>query len=122
MHELPATQQIVRLAENAARSQQADRVTKIALVIGDMSGYVGDSVRMYFDAVAKGTMCEGCELEIRRIKPMLQCENCGAMFERKPFSFECPACAGEGHPTPIGNEFYVDYIEAIQGEENGNQD
>ncbi len=122
MHELPATQEIVRLAENAARGQQANKVTKIALVIGDMSGYVGDSVRMYFDAVAKGTMCEGCELDIRRIKPMLRCEKCQTLFERKPFSFECPECSGEGHPTEIGNEFYIDYIEAIQGETNGNQD
>ncbi len=122
MHEYPATVEIVRLAQNAARSQNAVKVTKIALVIGDQSGYVGDSIHLYFDAVAKDTMCEGCELEIRRVRSMLQCEKCQTMFERMPFSFACPECGGEGHPSDIGNEFFIDYIEAIQGEIDGNQD
>lgn len=111
MHEYPVTLEIIRLAEKAARDQGADKVELISLVIGDLSGYVGDSVRMYFDEISKGTACEGCELKIERIEPKTQCSSCGKLFKRKLFSFECPYCGGEGHPTNIGTEFYIDYIE-----------
>jgi len=75
---------------------------------------------MYFDEISKGTLCEGCALDIRRVKPKLECGVCGQLFERRPFSFECPSCGGEGHPTRIGTEFYIDTIEIeTDGEENG---
>jgi hydrogenase nickel incorporation protein HypA/HybF len=112
MHEYPITLEVIRLAEQAAREKNAVRVTKIALVVGDLSGYVGDSIRMYFDEISKGTACEGCELEIKRIKPQMQCEVCQEVFERKLFSFDCPFCGGAACPTKTGSEFYIDYIEA----------
>lgn len=111
MHEYPITLEIIRLAENAARDQGADKVELISLVIGDLSGYVGESVQLYFDEISKGTLCEGCKLKIERVEPKAQCAACGELFKRKLFSFECPHCGGEGHPTKIGTEFYIDYIE-----------
>lgn len=111
MHEYPITLEIIRIASQAAQKQKAGKVKKIALVIGDLSGYVGDSISLYFDEISKGTICEGCELEITRIKPKVQCGDCQKLFVRKPFSFECPDCGGEAHPTKIGTEFYIDHIE-----------
>lgn len=111
MHEYPITVEIIRLAREAAARQGADQVKRIALVIGDQSGYVGESVEMYFDAIAKGTCCEGCKLTITRVEPKTQCERCGKLFKRKPLSFDCPYCGGQGRPTKIGTEFYIDYIE-----------
>lgn len=116
MHEYPVTLEIIRLAEQAARQQGADSVGLISLVIGDLSGYVGDSVRMYFDIISKGTLCEGCELEIKRIETKLKCDSCGKLFKRKPYSFDCPFCGGEGLPTDTGKEFYIDYIEVKKSE------
>jgi hydrogenase nickel incorporation protein HypA/HybF len=86
-------------------------------VIGDLSGYVGESVHMYFDEISKGTLCEGCLLDIIRIKPKVQCRACGEIFERKLFSFACPRCGGEAGPTKIGTEFYIDYIEVAKENE-----
>ena len=59
MHEYPITEQIVKIAEKHCREAEAEKVTKVKLVIGDYSGYVGDSVHMYFDLIAEGTLCEG---------------------------------------------------------------
>ena len=111
MHEYPVTLEIIRLAANAARDHGADSVKRISLVIGDMSGYVGDSVQMYFEEISKGTACEGCALNITRVEPRLRCASCGELFKRKPFSFACPHCGGDGQPTGIGTEFYIDSIE-----------
>ena len=121
MHEYPITLEIIRIAEEAAKGKNAERVDKIALVIGDLSGYVGESVHMYFDEISKGTVCEGCCLEMTRIRPQVKCRSCGELFERKPFSFECPVCGGQAMPTKVGTEFYIDHIEVSRekGENNG---
>jgi hydrogenase nickel incorporation protein HypA/HybF len=111
MHELPITEQIIKIAEEHCREAGAAQVTKIHLVIGENSGIVGSSIQMYFDVIAEGTLCEGAQLFIEGVKPQLRCEKCGKHFERKRFSFQCPYCGGDGEPTPIGKEFYVKSVE-----------
>lgn len=111
MHEYPITQQIIKIAENRARECNAAEVRKIVLVVGDYSGFIGDSIQMYFDVISQGTLCEGAEIEIKRVRPRLRCEKCGCLFEKKLFSFECPECGGAGEPTETGREFYIESIE-----------
>ena len=111
MHEYPITQQIVKLALESAERNHASRITKIKLVVGEMTGFIGDSIKMYFDAIAEGTLAEGACIDIRYIKPKLRCTVCGEYFERPRYSFQCPLCGGQGAPTEIGKEFYIEQIE-----------
>lgn len=111
MHEYPITQQIIKIAEDNAKANHAAKIVKIELVVGELSGFIGDSIQMYFDAISEGTLAEGAVLEIKYIKPKLKCESCGSYFERKRYSFECPDCGGQGAPTEIGKEFYIKDIE-----------
>lgn len=111
MHEYPITQRIIEIAEEYAIKNGASKVNQINLVVGDYSGYVSDSIELYFEIIAKGSLCEHARLNIERVKPMLKCQACGKLFARKPFSFECPHCKGEGIPTEIGQEFYMKSIE-----------
>ena len=112
MHEYPITQQIVKIAEEHAREQGASAVKKVCLVVGEQSGFVGDSIQMYVDVISKGTLCQGAEVDFRWIKAKLRCSDCGELFERTElYSFACPKCGGQGGPTDIGKEFYIDSIE-----------
>jgi hydrogenase nickel incorporation protein HypA/HybF len=116
MHEYPITLQIIRIAEKKALEAGATGVCSIALVVGDQSGFIGDSIQMYFDVISEGTLCEGAILNISHIRPKLRCEGCDSLFERKPLSFACPACGCDGMPTDIGKEFYIESIEVTKGE------
>jgi len=107
VHEYSLTQGIIEIAAKYAGNST---VKKIALVIGESSGILGESIRMYFDIIAENTVCGGADLEIENVKSMLECKKCGSLFERKPFSFDC-VCGGEGEPTEIGREFYIKHIE-----------
>jgi len=107
MHEYQLAKSIL---QSAAEHSCGARVIKIALVIGESSGVMGESLLMYFDLFAVNTICEEACIEIETVKPMLKCKACGAFFARKPFSFECD-CGGEGEPTDIGREFYIKSIE-----------
>lgn len=111
MHEYPITRRIVEIAEEYARKEHADKVVAINLVVGTYSGFIGESISMYFDVLSEGTLCEGATIHIKDVRPQLKCRSCGRHFEKKPFSFECPSCGGEGGPTEIGKEFYIESIE-----------
>ncbi len=111
MHEYPITQRIIEIADEYAKKYNANEVKVINLVVGDYSGYVASSIELYFDIIAEGSLCEKAKLNIERVIPKLKCSNCGELFVRKPFTFECPNCKGDGEPTDIGQEFYIKSIE-----------
>ena len=111
MHEYPITQRIIEIADEYAAKNEAREVKQINLIVGDYSGYVASSIELYFEIIAEGSLCEHAKLNIERITPKLKCSVCGELFVRKPFTFECPNCKGEGVPTEIGQEFYIKSIE-----------
>ncbi|MDD7381045.1 MAG: hydrogenase maturation nickel metallochaperone HypA, partial [Succiniclasticum sp.] len=110
MHEYPVTVRIVEIAEETAEKRKA-KVRRIDLVVGKDSGFIGESIQMYFDIVAEGTRCEGAKLFIEGVEPRLRCTQCGELFARRLYSFACPSCGGEGEPTAIGKEFYIKSME-----------
>jgi hydrogenase nickel incorporation protein HypA/HybF len=107
MHEYPITCEILRLAEEKAKGEGAVSVEEISLVVGEQSGFIGDSIKLYFDIIAEGSIAEGAEIKILPVNSKLNCRACGSVFERAPFSFACPECGGDGEPTDIGKEFYI---------------
>jgi hydrogenase nickel incorporation protein HypA/HybF len=111
MHEYSVACDIIRIAEEYAKESNALKVLNIGLVIGDYSGFIGESIQMYFDEISIGTLCQGATISIKHIHPKLKCRQCYKLFKRQPFSFVCSECGGTGEPTNIGKEFFVEYIE-----------
>jgi hydrogenase nickel incorporation protein HypA/HybF len=111
MHEFPITQQIIKIAEKHCKLENAAKVTKVTLVVGDYSGFIGESIDMYFGIISEGTLCEGAAIEIERVKPKLECTACSEIFEKVPMSFACPKCGADGKLSEAGKEFYIKEIE-----------
>jgi len=111
MHEYPITLRIIEIATEHARKHQAKKIKRISLVVGEKSGFLGESIQMYFDIASQGSLAEGAKLEIHTVKAKLRCPACEELFERKPYSFACPKCGQDGHPTEIGKEFYIKDLE-----------
>ncbi len=116
MHEYPVTQRILQIAVKTANENHASKVTKISLVVGEQSGFIGESIQMYFDILSRGTVAEGAEVIIRPVRYKLKCESCGNYFRRKNYSFICPRCGGNGIPSEVGKEFFVKNIEILESE------
>lgn len=112
MHEYHEAIHIIEHAVEEAKKQGKSRVTKINLVIGESSGFSGDSIRMHFEDAAAGTICEGAEISVRPVKTMLRCPNCHELFVRRPFEFACPHCGTDGVPSEVGKEMSIESIEA----------
>jgi hydrogenase nickel incorporation protein HypA/HybF len=119
MHELPLVRSVIEKASANAAERGSKKVSSILLVVGDGSGYVPESIQMYFDIASAGSPCEGAQLSIRRVKPLMKCNLCGKLFERRPFTFDCPGCGGEGSPTETGQELYIEEIEIEVSSDKG---
>lgn len=111
MHELSVTQSVLDIALAHAEKAGADRVVRIYLTIGALSGIVDDSVQFYFDFVAQDSIAEGAELVFDRVPAQFRCQACGATYEPEDEDWSCPLC-GETQPQVIGGQaFRVDSIE-----------
>jgi hydrogenase nickel incorporation protein HypA/HybF len=112
MHELAVTQSILEITVRHAEQAGARRIVAINLVIGDLTGFVDDSIQFYFDFLAKDTLAQGARLDIERIEPRVRCYACGTEFT-PPDSrlWSCPQCEALGGEVIAGREFSVTSIE-----------
>ena len=111
MHELSVTESMLGVVLRHAQSNNATKVTAINMVLGDMSTVMEESVRFYFEIIAKDTIAEGAELNFRRTKLIGRCGKCGKEWEVEEYNFLCPACEGDETEIISGREFQVESIE-----------
>ncbi|MBI4978456.1 MAG: hydrogenase maturation nickel metallochaperone HypA [Spirochaetes bacterium] len=111
MHELSITQTIVSTVIAEAEKRNAVGVKKINIVVGELTGFMADSIEMYYNVIAKGTIAEGAAINITFVPSRRECIVCGSRFLREPFSFTCPSCGGESKPTDEGSDCYIETIE-----------
>lgn len=111
MHELAVTQSMLNLALEHAEGAGAQRITRINLAIGELSGIVDESVQFYFDFVSKGTLAEGAQLTFERMPACFRCRACGHEFVLQDGNWACPVCQAWGGEFVAGREFYMESIE-----------
>ena len=111
MHELTITQSMCDLVLEQAKKAGAKKVGKINLVIGGMTGVVGDCVQFYFDFISKETLAEGAVLSFAMVPPKARCRGCDKLFELKEFDWTCPYCQGNNMEIVAGQELFVESIE-----------
>lgn len=97
MHELTLARNLIELACEHARAQGADRVKRIQVRLGVLSGML-KPLYFCFGPAARGTACEDARLEIEEVPLTVECPNCRAIkVPHTRYSFRCPTC---GSPTP----------------------
>jgi hydrogenase nickel incorporation protein HypA/HybF len=111
MHELSVTEQLLNLTLVHARQANAKRVLKINLVLGDLSSFVGESIRFCFDALSKGTEAEKAFISISRKPAIVRCRKCKDEFTPREMNWACPRCGGFIEEVVSGREFYIESIE-----------
>lgn len=122
MHELPVTESIINVAVESAQKANANRITAINLVIGDLSSIVDDSVQFYFDLLSKDTLAEGARLNFRREPATAACLDCGHQFTVSPplMFIMCEKCNSVRLQVSGGKDFYIDTIE-VDDEDTGRE-
>jgi hydrogenase nickel incorporation protein HypA/HybF len=114
VHELAITQNILDIVLNEAKAAQANKVTKVNLVIGELSGIVSDCVQFYFDFLKKGNATEEAALDFKLVPAELRCRDCSTAFKPADSAWICPNCKGTNLDVISGRECYVASIEVEQ--------
>jgi hydrogenase nickel incorporation protein HypA/HybF len=140
MHELSIASAIV---DTALRHAAGRRVTQVSLQVGALRQVVPDSLRFYFEIVARDTACDGARLELEPITAWLRCPTCGHEWDPAPPAvesgastaarlgyaslghealepmlpaFRCPACERADTEVLRGGELEVESIEVTEEE------
>ena len=107
MHELGITRNIVSIVEEAAKGRRVKRVT---VDIGQLSGVMPDAIAFCFDIVAKGTLLDGANLDIRSIAGRARCRGCGEAFDTATLYQSC-VCGSRAIDRLAGEELKIREME-----------
>jgi hydrogenase nickel incorporation protein HypA/HybF len=123
MHELSVASSIANSVMDFARRHHPREVLEVKLAIGELSCLGAEQLKFCYKAVCKGTVIEGCSLEIEETKAEVHCPHCsyeGApkmwdeayQFVQVP-TLQCPECGKgaeviEGRACTIKNISYVE--------------
>src|SRR4026207_1534095 len=111
MHELAVTESLLKIAVEHAEKANAQSVTDLHIVIGDLASMVDDSIHFYWDIIARGTIAERARLDFRRVPAELQCNTCSEKYQPTDKELICPNCHGIGAKIISGEEFFVESID-----------
>jgi hydrogenase nickel incorporation protein HypA/HybF len=111
MHELAVTQSILNIVLDHAGKANASKVTKIYLVIGELSSIVDESIQFYWEIIAKNTPAEQAELIFRRVSASFECLDCSTVYQLDGNVIYCPTCGSTHVKILSGEEFYIEAID-----------
>lgn len=108
MHELGITRNVVGIVSERAQGQKVLRVT---LEVGQLSGMLTEAIRFCFDICAQGTPLEGATLQIIDIAGRGLCSACGAEPVMAMPLGRCPVCSAPSLRIVAGTELKIKEME-----------
>lgn len=111
MHELSITQSILSLTLEQAKKVNANKITKINLTIGELTGIVDECVRFYFELLSKDTIAAQATLSFDKPPTTLRCRQCATTFSPENMAWACPNCGEPKIEIISGRECQVSSIE-----------
>jgi hydrogenase nickel incorporation protein HypA/HybF len=111
MHEFSITESLLSLALEKANEASAGKITRINVVVGDLSGVGAECVQFYFDAISRDTIASGAELAFETKPTTVRCHKCNKVFTPVNGNWDCPECHEAGIEIISGRECYMESIE-----------
>ncbi|EOT24343.1 hydrogenase nickel insertion protein HypA [Eubacterium sp. 14-2] len=112
MHELGIVFHIVKTVERVAEENQADKITKVTLQIGEVSTVIPYYLKDCWKwKCSKSERMDGCELVIETIPAITYCEACEETYPTVEHGKICPYCGSEHTYLIQGNEHQIKEIE-----------
>ncbi|MBM3852663.1 MAG: hydrogenase maturation nickel metallochaperone HypA [Verrucomicrobia bacterium] len=112
MHELSIATAALDQALEEMRRAEADRIARIVLRIGRLSGVEAEALRFAFTALLPGTAAEGATLDIHDVPAVVTCSACARDFSPgDDFLFACPVCGQVSTTLKQGRELELTRLE-----------
>lgn len=105
------TREMLKQLVEKAQSEGANRIKRIVIEVGEMSGLKSGEIRTSFDLLSRDTLAEGAELSITEIPLQVRCLSCSAEYSASGLKMICPECKSIASELIKGNELRVREIE-----------
>ncbi|MDP1658852.1 MAG: hydrogenase maturation nickel metallochaperone HypA [Methylotenera sp.] len=113
MHEMSLAENVLQIIEESARTQHFQQVYIVVLEVGKLSAVEPDAMRFCFDAVMRGTLAEGAQLQIIETPGLGICLVCGAEVKMQEQYGLCPHCASPRLKVISGNQMRVKDLSVV---------
>ena len=111
MHESVITQNMLTTVLDEAKAAKARKVTRINLIVGELSGVASDCVQFYFDILKKDTAAAEATIDFKPVPARLQCRDCQTEFHPEDELWVCPNCASQRVEIKEGRDCSIESIE-----------
>ncbi|MBF0171057.1 MAG: hydrogenase maturation nickel metallochaperone HypA [Nitrospinae bacterium] len=118
MHEMSIALSVVDIVADYARRNGAERVRRVTVEVGALSGVVPEALAFAYDEAAAGSLAEGSELTLVAIPSAARCRACGHAFAPDYHIFVCPACGSLETQLTAGEELAVTEMEVDDAEDH----
>ena len=119
MHELAICQSLIAEVARIAAAHEAERVSRIELAIGPLSGAEPALIVDAFTVASAGTPAEGARLAIEAAPVTVFCPACDAESEAAPNRLLCGRCGGWQVRLRSGDELLIKRVELVTRKDEG---
>jgi len=111
VHEYSIVQALMEQVETLARENEAERVTKVVVKIGVMSGVEPHLLEIAFDTFKEKSICESAEF-VLNIQPLrIHCQECNTQSELDEIAYCCPQCESLRVEVVDGEDMFLMSLE-----------
>lgn len=107
MHEFTIAKNIVTIAGDYAHKEGKERITRVNLEIGELSGVILDTLNYALETCTRNTVLQDTEFRIENVKGMGQCKDCGQIFPLAGPVAPCPVCGSYRFDIRSGRELRI---------------
>ena len=112
MHEVGIMASTLDAIRQQAALHGAERVSRIVLRIGALSGVEPEALRFAYEALTPGTLAAGAVLDIELIAARAHCATCAADFDGGDTPLlRCPRCGNYSGDLRAGRELAIARLE-----------
>ena len=104
---------IIKIAEEELQKAKGERIEKLNLVVGKLSGVVVESLNFALEASKNDGVLSDAEIIIDEIPAKMKCNSCGFEFECDDFYTTCPQCDEFKHEIISGKELLIKSLTII---------
>ena len=118
MHELGIVCEVLNRVKSIAAENNlcSEEIAAVVLDVGEASLVVPKYLRNCWPAAIDRTEYEHVELKINEIVAVVECKQCGNLYEFLKNERKCPVCGGQDAVIVTGKEFLLKEI-LLYGEE-----
>lgn len=118
MHELGIVLHTIDSVEKIAEENKVQKVTKLTLEVGEVSGVVPSYFRDCYDwAIKRTKYMQECVLDLVVLKAISFCNDCKKTYPTVQYAKVCPHCGSEHTYLVTGDEINIHDIEVLSDNE-----